>query len=160
VSAQLRALQQQSEAESKPIILGAWFKIMTPATDTGAPQWGLVRADPGADSTFGTADDACTSISQRRFSGGVQVATASFTDAAAPLRSIDKATLVTLCKSKISAASTATDFGFFFPRGTATSGCISVTQPRLTKPDLWVRVTALTGRIDEITTTQAASTCP
>jgi prepilin-type N-terminal cleavage/methylation domain-containing protein len=159
VSAQLKALQQQSVSESNPIALGAWFRVMTPATDTGSPQWGTVRADPGADLAWGTADDTCTSLSQRRFSGGVQVATASFVDPAAALRPVTKATIATLCKAQVSAAASATDFALFFPRGTSTSGCVSLTQPRLSKPNLYVQLTALTGRTTEITAAQATS-CP
>ena len=160
VSAQLKALQQQVVSESNPIVLGAWFRVMTPSSDTGGSQWGVVRADPGDTSWTTTADNTCRSISQRRFSGGVQVATANFADPAAALRPIDEATISALCKAQVSAAASATDFVLFFPRGTASSGCMSVTQPRLSRPNLWVQVTPLTGRVTEITAAQAATSCP
>ena len=157
VSAQLRAVQQQAEAESRPIVLGAFFRVMTPATDTGGPQWGIVRANPGDLSWATTADNTCTVITQRRFSGGVQVATAAFSDPPTALATTTRSILVPLCKTGVAAL--ATDFVFFFPRGTATKGCVSLNQPRLTKPNLWVSVNQLTGRVDEITATQAATTC-
>lgn len=142
----LRALQQQVVAESNPLVFGAWFKARTPATDDGSDQWGTFRYRPGT-------SPVCTSTGRYRLDGSVQIRSASFADSlpgAPPLTDV-----VNACLAQVPAASGATDFVFFLARGTATTGCVTLTQPSRDMDDVVVAVSFLTGRVERLTEDEA-----
>lgn len=151
----LRSIQQQVVSESNPLVFGAWFKVTTPPTDNGTAQWGTVRYKP-ADAAAGTPA-TCSSTAQFRMDGGVQVRSASFADSLSGVTSI--ADVIATCRTQVSASAAATDFAFFLARGTATSGCVTLTQPRRDMSDVTVAVSSLTGRVERIGQAEAATRC-
>lgn len=152
----LRTIQQQVVSESNPLIFGAWFKVTTPSTDNGSDQWGTVRYRP-ADPAAGTPA-SCTSTETHRMDGGVQIAEAQFGDVIGG--SVAVSDVITLCKTQVSAAASATDFALFLARGTATNGCVTLNQPRRDMDDVTVSVSSLTGRIERLDEAEAATACP
>lgn len=152
----LRSLQQQVVSESNPLVFGAWFKVTTTATDDGSSQWGTVRYRP-ADTSAGTPA-TCTSTSRHRMDGGVQVSSADFVDSLSGVASV--ADVIATCRSQVPSSASATDFVFFLARGTATSGCVTLNQPRRDMEDVTVTVYSLTGRVERIGETEAADVCP
>lgn len=152
----LRTIQQQVVSESNPLIFGAWFKVTTPSTDNGSTQWGTVRYRP-ADTAAGTAA-SCTSTATHRMDGGVQIADADFSNTIAG--SVTVTDVINLCKTQVSAAASATDFALFLARGTATSGCVTLNQPRRDMDDVTVLVSQLTGRVQRLNEAEAAAQCP
>ena len=147
VATQLRALQQQAVAESNPLVFGAWFKT----TDGSAPQWGLVRYDPGG----GGTPASCDSTATRTFDSGVRIAGADFSDS---IPGLDPGALAT-CQAQIGAAAGAVDWVFFLARGTATPGCVTITHPSLERDDIAVSVGALTGRVEKVAAEDVNATC-
>ena len=143
----LRALQQQVVAESNPIVLGAWFKVTTPATDTGADHWGTFRFTPPS---------TCTSTGYYRANGGVLVSSAEFSTSLAGASVTD---VINACDD-IPQAATATDWVLFVARGTATSGCVTLSQPNRDMDDATVAVSNLTGRVERIEPEEVGARCP
>lgn len=152
----LRTMQQQVVSETNPLVFGAWFKVTTPSTDNGNPQWGIVRYKP-ADPAAGSAA-TCTSTARHRLDGGVQVGSVNFANSLPGVASV--ADVVTLCKTAVPASASATDFAFFLARGTATGGCVTLNQPRRDMEDVTVQVSGLTGRVERLDETEAATECP
>ena len=152
----LRTVQQQVVSESNPLVFGAWFKATTPATDNGSPQWGTVRYRP-ADAAAGTPA-TCTSTATHRLDAGVQISSAEFADTMAG--AITVSDVMTLCRTQVTASTLATDFALFLARGTATSGCVTLNQPRRDMEDVTVSVGALTGRVERLDEDEAATVCP
>lgn len=157
VFTQLRAGQQQATSESSPFVVGAWFEVRTPETDNGTPQWGMFRYRPADASVIPNIPESCTSTSQVRMAGGVQIQSVDFSNT---LPGSDPAAVTLRCKGDIPAAANATDVVLFLPRGTATGGCVTLTQPLLDRDDVAVRVTPITGRVTRLTETEAADQCP
>ena len=147
VATQLRSLQQQAVAESNPLVFGAWFKT----TDASTPQWGLVRYDPGDATTAAS----CDSTGTRTFDAGVRIADADFSDS---IPGLDSAAVST-CEGQIGAAAGAVDWVFFLARGTATPGCVTITQPNLDRDDIAVSVGSLTGRVEKVRAEDVAAAC-
>lgn len=158
IATNLRALQQQVVSESNPLVFGAWFKIMTPATDNGSSQWGTVRYRPADTTTTPATAASCTSTSRHRLDAGVQVSDVEFSNSLAGVASISD--VINTCKTQVSASASATDFVFFLARGTATTGCVTLTQPRRDMDDVTVHVSALTGRVEKIEQSEVAALCP
>lgn len=152
----LRTLQQQVVSESNPLVFGAWFKVMTPATDDGSQQWGTFRYRPGTTSPSTPA--SCTSTGTHRMDGGVQVSSVEFGDSLTGVTSI--ADVIATCRTQVPSSAAANDFVLFLARGTATSGCVTLTQPRRDMEDLTVKVSSLTGRVERIGEAEAATECP
>ena len=152
----LRGLQQQVVSESNPLIFGAWFKETTPATDDGTPQWGTVRYRPADPATSTPA--SCTSTALHRLDGGVQVESADFVNSLVGVPSISD--VITTCMAQVGATAGADDFVFFLARGTATSGCVTLTQPRRDMEDVTVAVSTLTGRVERIPQSEVGTRCP
>ena len=151
VFSNLRALQQQVVSESNPIIFGAWFDAETPATYDGSPQWGTVRLSSA------TAPITCRSTTTHHLDGGVQVDSARFADSLAGVPAVGD--LIAACRSQVSASADAADFVFFLARGTATSGCVTLTQPNREMEDVTVAVSTLTGRVERIDQDEVDSRC-
>jgi prepilin-type N-terminal cleavage/methylation domain-containing protein len=123
VTAQLRQLQQRAVAESHPLIYGARFT-------EGSTTYTTFKYNP-ADSV-----SPCTKVNTLSFEAHVEAAVGtSFT--ASPYIDLTK------CE-----ASGGTDhFVFFFARGTATDGTLTLTQDSLADSKS-ISVTNLTGRVE------------
>lgn len=146
----LRALQQQVVSESNPIVIGAWF---TADTDD-EPQWGTVRVRPDL------SPITCVSTAQFELNTGVQIQSASFADDLVGVDADELTDMVTACASGVPASADATDFMFFLARGTATAGCVTLTQTLRDMTDITVAVSTLTGRVERIRQDEVADRCP
>jgi prepilin-type N-terminal cleavage/methylation domain-containing protein len=127
VATQLRRQQQQVMAASNPFVYGAHF-------EANSSDWELIRFDPkGA----GSADDECSVQATRGFDLRVQVSGVAFDDLQAPEQAA-------ACVADL--GGTAGEYVFFFARGNATKGSVTVTQPQLGRSET-VTVTDITGRV-------------
>lgn len=124
LTSEFRRLQEQAVAETHPLMFGIRFRV-------GSSEWDAVRYDP--DTT------TCSVETDQRFSGGVTVSAADFAETA-------EAT--TVCRTQLAGAAT-DEFAFFFPRGTATGGTVTIQQPELGR-SASLTVTPITGRVDEV----------
>ena len=158
----LRALQQQVVSESNPLIFGAWFKEMTPATDDGTPQWGTVRYRPADEDAPPGTPGTCSSTATYRMDGSVQVTSVNFADTllGATSDTDDVTGVMAECRLQVPASAAADDFVFFLARGTATAGCVTLTQPARDMADVTVAVSTLTGRVERIDQAEVAARCP
>ena len=156
----LRALQQQVVSESNPLIFGAWFKVTTPATDDGSPQWGTIRYRPPPEGSPAGTPGTCTSTAQHRLDGGVQISSVDFADTLVGVSAAGVTPVIAQCESQVAAAAAADDFVFFLARGTATTGCVTLTQPRRDMDDVTVAVSTLTGRVERIPQAEVGARCP
>jgi type II secretory pathway pseudopilin PulG len=129
VTSQLRQLQERSVSESHPLVYGARFRV-------GSPTFGIVKFNPNSAST--TTDDTCVEMTKVTLESNVQVTAASFTSASG---------ITSLCRTQISGAGS-DEFAFFYARGTATSGSITLVSPALAGRSRTVTVTPITGRVD------------
>lgn len=148
VSTQLRRLQQRAVAETHPLVYGARFP------QGGGPSvmrtWGLVRFNGNDLST--AADDTCQEFSTRELPDGVQVVSGSAT-------AFDPDTLTDFCSQAITGVPGNPNndrFVFFFARGNATGGQVTLQQAALDGRRRTVCVTPTTGRVDAI---EAGSSC-
>jgi prepilin-type N-terminal cleavage/methylation domain-containing protein len=127
VVAEMRRVQAQAVSESHPLSFGIRVKV-------GSSDWDVVRYDPGTD-LASVADDTCTST-PRKFSTGVVVSAASF----------DPPPGITVSKCPQASGSA---FAFFYARGTATAGDLTVRQPAVSRTES-LRVIGLTGKVREL----------
>lgn len=132
VVSQLRAIQQNVTAESDPYVVGAWFNADAAGSQT---RWGTVRYDPSGPSCVRQADS--------RFRSGVYVSGATFDNTPAAI-----AAMIGTCRTQVAGIPTTAKFVFFYARGTALDGTITLTQRNLGRSE-GVTVTALTGRVIE-----------
>lgn len=124
---QLRELQESAVSETHPIVFGAHF-------DVGTSDWRTVRYDPRL-----APGSQCSIAGTRRFDTGVLVQSAAFeADEAASAACIP-----------LIPGSTDTEFVFFFARGSATGGSLTLTHPSLGGRLKTVTVLPITGRVDE-----------
>jgi prepilin-type N-terminal cleavage/methylation domain-containing protein len=128
VRSQLRQLQEQVVSETHPTVFGAHFRI-------GSSDWGVVEYDPVISAGHPAA--TCQEVRSNKFGTGVQVTAASF---AAPVDT----TMGNLCKTIPGASGD--KFVFFYARGSATGGSVTVTQPQLGRSKT-LTVTPITGRV-------------
>lgn len=136
VSSQLKRAQSRSVSESR-FVYGAWF-------ERGSSQWRLVRFD-AADATT-TADDTCTAESPTALATGMFSTSVRISvDSAAT--TFPDSYETTVCRSKLSASDAAHQFVFFYARGTATPGKVTIEQPALGRSRT-IDVKGLTGRVD------------
>lgn len=134
VVSQLRRQQQRSVAESHPRIYGARF-----SGGTDGATWGLLRVQLAT----ATAPATCAEYETRRFDAGVQVfkpGDSSHTKFTAASPETD------LCRTATGGGAK-DEFVFFYARGTATPGRVTVSHPVLGRRKL-VCVYGLTGRVD------------
>jgi len=133
VTTQMRQAQQQAESESHPLVYGVWFTTVGDAT-----RWGTLQYDPDPDLSV-----HCSEIGKRSFSTGVQVKAVSFAEDSP--RSSD-------CRSALGAASVpgagSAEIAFFYARGTATPGTITLEQTNLDRSES-LNVTGITGRVSD-----------
>lgn len=125
VVSELRRMHQQAVSQTHPLVFGARFR-------SGSSDWSVLRFNPD--------NNTCTEVERRSLSGGVVVEAASFND----LRGVTAA-----CRATLTPAAPASDqMVFFFARGDATAGTMSVRHPSLQKPPRTITVVGLTGRVD------------
>jgi prepilin-type N-terminal cleavage/methylation domain-containing protein len=105
VLSELRGEQQDASTASHPWVYGAWFKA-------GTNRWGTVRAN--------SQTGACQILSRRTFDTGVSVSAASFDD-------VTTNNLTSNCAVQAEAGA---EVVFFFARGTATGGTVSLSHPQ------------------------------
>jgi type II secretory pathway pseudopilin PulG len=124
VVTQMRQAQQRAMSESHPLVYGVWF-------EPNRPNWGVVKYDPTA-----TADK-CSKVEEFKFEGGVVSRSPNFTGESA-IRSE--------CDETIPGTSALQRYVFFYPRGSATPG--SVTLESFEGDDSYlVDVKGVTGRV-------------
>jgi prepilin-type N-terminal cleavage/methylation domain-containing protein len=132
---ELHNTQQRSVSESHPLVYGVRFSPASTATSTST-NYGIVKYDPGSLSS--TSDDTCTLVDgvTHSIGNGVFVSGASFSAAGTPV-------IVSNCPT----ASSGDKFVFFYARGTATDGTLTLTSTSLGE-NRQIAVTGLTGRAD------------
>jgi Tfp pilus assembly protein FimT len=128
IVSQLRQIQQRSVSESHPLVYGVRFRA-------ASSSYGLVKFNPNDTST--AADDTCVDMTTTTMGSGVRVASVSFTSASG---------ITSLCRAQIAGAS-ADQFAFFYARGTATEGQLTLELPALPERTLSISVTPITGRV-------------
>ncbi len=131
VTTQMRQAQQQAESESHPLVYGVWFINVGDAA-----RWGTLQYDPAKALP-------CTEIGKRSFETGVQVESVSFTT---------DSTRTTACRNALGAVGIANagsaQIAFFYARGTATPGSITLEQTYLDRTED-LTVTGITGRVSD-----------
>jgi prepilin-type N-terminal cleavage/methylation domain-containing protein len=130
IISQLRQLQERVVSETHPLVYGARFQ-----PGAANSQWQVVKYDPKSLTT--ASDDTCIVEGARDFSTGVYVTSASFSD---------PSSATATCRAQISGAAS-DPFVFFFAKGTATGGQLTIRQPAIDRARAIV-VTALTGRVE------------
>ena len=128
VVTQLRGLQQRVISETFPLVYGARF---TP----NAASWQHVQFNPDTGTCTKVQDG---DLDGGQFSGDVRIQSADFDD-----YSSGGVDVSALCRQGIAGA----EVVFFFARGTATEGELTLVQPRLARTKE-VCVAGSTGRVD------------
>ena len=127
---ELRQVQQQTVAESHPLVFGAWFQ-----TDVQDDQYAVLKFDPNDTST--ASDDECTQVgSPRTFENRVVITEVQFDPAPG---------IGTTCNSVVPAGS---EQVFFYARGTATEGELTLFHDETGK-SATVTVSGMTARVEE-----------
>lgn len=130
IATEMRGAQQRAMAESHPLVYGLRFEA---ESEAGARTWSIVRFDPrGATNT-----EKCTKLEEHEFPAGVNVATVMFGDGG-------EATDV--CRQVMGASS---QIAFFFARGTATDGSVTLRSP-YSDGMREIVVYGVTGRAEEV----------
>ena len=136
VVTQLRQRQEQVVAETHPNVFGARF----PKGGTARSSWGLINFNPTR-----PAADRCRETRILDFGPGVEVFPGG-TDFA---EGSDVAAMGAACRADpdVNDSTNGDEYVFFFGRGTATSGTVSIRQTALDNREAIVCVTAITGRV-------------
>jgi prepilin-type N-terminal cleavage/methylation domain-containing protein len=133
VTTQMRQAQQQAESESHPLVYGVWFINVGDSS-----RWGTLQYDPDPALSVN-----CSEIGKRSFSTGVQVESVSFEE---------DSVRTTKCRSALGAAGIpsagSAEIAFFYARGTATPGNITLEQTNLDRSES-LTVTGITGRVSD-----------
>jgi prepilin-type N-terminal cleavage/methylation domain-containing protein len=133
VTTQMRQAQQQAESESHPLVYGVWFINVGDSS-----RWGTLQYDPDPALSVN-----CSEIGKRSFSTGVQVQSVSF---------VEDAVRTSECRSALGAAGVpsagSAEIAFFYARGTATPGSITLEQTHLGRSES-LSVTGITGRVSD-----------
>lgn len=125
----LRNLQQETIAESHPVVFGAWFRTGTPS----GGQYGILKFDPKDVSI--SSDDVCTLVDSPQTFGNMVSITAVNFDTASEIEPV--------CGPVAPAGS---EKVFFYARGSATAGSLTLHQPDI--GEVTVNVSAVTGRVE------------
>lgn len=146
VVTQLRRQQQRVVAETHPLVYGARFPKGGPPSERR--QWGLIRYNADSNGDGNLNDPSCVEYQSIVLGDGVTVVPASsgtaFTDTSG---------LSTYCDSNLRRGGAPyrqannDDFAFFFARGNATGGQVTIIQTLLGNRAKTVCVTGLTGRV-------------
>lgn len=125
---QLRNLQERVVAESNPLVFGAKFSQGGTSTT-----WNLIRFDP-----FRDPGSQCTLLETITMDAGVRIQNSSFPVGGA---------VTDVCRGELGGAGN--DYLFFFARGNATPGAVTIFSPRLDGRRLKVCVNGVTGRVEK-----------
>jgi hypothetical protein len=128
VVTEMRNAQQRAMSESHPLVYGVWF-------EPGESNWGVVRWDGAPDV------EECTIDKRYRFEGGVVVQAASF-----PLTS-SAGVMKSECEAIV--PGTGERFVFFYPRGSASDGSVTLRDFDDGKSTL-IEVEGVTGRVETV----------
>ena len=123
VVTEMRGAQQRAMAESHPVVYGLRFA-------PGSSDWSIVQFDPRK------ASNKCIEVERHTFPTKVSVSAASFAGGG-------EAT--TTCRSALGSSS---QLAFFFSRGTATAGSVTLRSPYVDSTKT-VDVFGVTGRAEE-----------
>ena len=126
---QLRNLQERVVAESNPLVFGARFRQGGTATS-----WTLIRYDPA-----NATGAKCTQYLTVHLDAGVRIQQSMFTNGVG--------SVADTCAGEL--GGTRNDFVFFFARGTASPGEVTLIQPALNGRRLKVCVSGITGRVEK-----------
>ena len=135
---EMRGLQSRVTAESHPLVFGIRFS--TAGNMMAEGRWGLVKYDP----TGGPGGvPSCSQYGTGTFDSGLFNATVSIVApsfAASPERDV--------CRTALGSATD--EFAFFYARGTATGGTLTLHQSSLgSSSDITIQVFPLTGRVEQ-----------
>ena len=121
----MRGAQELAVTESQPLVFGVRLEV-------GSSEWDLVRYNP-------TPPESCKVERPSTFPSGLVVSAASFVEASG---------ITATCRSQIPGAA-GDQFVFFFPRGTATAGTVTLRQPAINR-SVSLSILPMTGRVEEI----------
>lgn len=124
---QLRQAQTRATAESHPLTYGFRFRA-------GEASYSLIRIDPTV-----TTGSQCTEIGTRNLESGVSIVSAVFADGPSDL--------MTACSSTLPGFVAGDELVFFYSRGSATPGTITLDHSAVSDPQT-LTVLPLTGRVD------------
>lgn len=149
VTSELRRLQQRAVAETHPLVYGARFP--KGGNDSVKRLYGLVRFD--ANDLAVAGDDTCEEFNTLGLPDGVQVHPAAVASGIGTGFANDAVTQV--CRSNITGVTAGNpsndSFVFFFARGNATGGQVTLVQTALEdQRRRTVCVASTTGRVDAI----------
>lgn len=131
IESELRTIQQQTIAESHPLVYGAWFK-----PNETINQYGILKYDPKDTST--SADDECTQVgTSRKLGSGVVITEAAFDPTDADIEAA--------CAGVPPSGAASV---FFYARGSATPGQLTVYHAE-TGHSKTVTVSGITGRVEQ-----------
>jgi len=148
LTTEMASMQSLVTSESHPLVYGIRFSDAAGFNAVG--QWGLVRYDPtsGAGGTPTCTQYATGTSNTGFFNAPVQIIGANVTPAT-------PTTEQSFCRSSLkdksgAAIGASTDqFLFYYARGTATGGSLTLRQPSLgPSADLLIQVRSLTGRAE------------
>lgn len=129
---ELRRSQERAVSESNPKVQGVVFR-------EGTSSWSIVEYDPDL-----PAGSNCTVVSNNTLVSSTQISSATFS--AVP-------TVTAACDAQLSPVFPTPDdlapddFAFFFARGSATSGTVTLTNPQRPDDSYTITVTPITGRV-------------
>lgn len=126
---QLRQTQGRAVGETHPLTYGLRFR---PDSNT----YSIVRFDP-VDAT-NVGDDICEEVGNRTFEDGVVVDALAFSDASSDI--------MAACTTKLPGYLAGDDFLFFYARGSATPGSLTLLHTTLGDAET-INVLPLTGRV-------------
>jgi prepilin-type N-terminal cleavage/methylation domain-containing protein len=127
VVTQMRQAQQQAMSESHPLVYGVYF-------EPGATSWGVVKYNPTE-----TSGNRCAIVQEFRFDGGVRSINPNFEIA-------DTSAMRSECDVKFPSTPNPQKYVFFYPRGSATPG--TVTLRSFEGDDNYlIEVKGVTGRV-------------
>lgn len=122
---ELRRSQERAVSESNPQIQGVLLR-------EGSSSWAAVEYDPAR-----PPGSECQVVTNNTLETGTVIATATFSQVP---------TVTAACDAQIPSSS-ADDFAFFFARGSATSGTVTLTHPQRPGESWTITVTPITGRV-------------
>ncbi len=124
---ELRRAQERAVSESNPRVHGVLLR-------EGSSSWSAVEYDPTR-----PAGSECLVITENTLESRSEIETATFSEVP---------TITAACVAQITPASTADDYAFFFPRGSATNGTVTLTHPQKPGTTWTITVTPITGRVE------------
>lgn len=149
VMTEMEGAQSLVTSESHPLVYGVRFSDEAGYNSEG--RWGLVKYDPtnGPGGTATCTQYATGANDSGIFNAPVRIVAAAFTPATPTTEQLFcRSNLRTLSGAPLSA--TTDEFLFFYARGTATEGTLTLRQDNLgPADDLSIDVYSLTGRVEE-----------